>query len=329
MKNTLLLVALFATLVPNLFAQTENTAAVAWERYRHSDLDVSLNLPKMPIVIEQSDLCTEEFKRTSWVYADGAVYAFTIVARIPAKVRPTNCPPNKWIFDQSTIDRRLEEWRHLKGAVETKVRTSDLDAYQFKLDSSIRLLVPDIVHQRMFEMVVTHYPKEAPDVRTFFDSLVFDASSGKEIGNGAAVTLGDPIADGAGTPPEIATAKVAAVSNKNAASIPGAGSGRSDAVKEVVSPDGNPVATPLAIFAKPQARYTDAARNGDEAGSVRLKATLLSNGAVGTVTALSELRFGLTEQAIKAARRIVFLPARVNGVPISKTITIDYAFSIY
>ena len=86
---------------------------------------------------------------------------------------------------------------------------------------------------------------------------------------------------------------------------------------------------PLKILAKPQAKYTDAGRTNNVQGSVRLKVTLLASGAVGSITPVTRLPHGLTEQAIAAARLLKFQPAKVNGVPVSKTITIDYSFTIY
>lgn len=83
------------------------------------------------------------------------------------------------------------------------------------------------------------------------------------------------------------------------------------------------------ITSKPQATYTDAARQNNTEGTVRLKVTLLRNGSVGAVTVINGLPDGLTEQAIAAAREIKFEPKKVNGVPVSTTVTIDYGFDIY
>jgi hypothetical protein len=44
---------------------------------------------------------------------------------------------------------------------------------------------------------------------------------------------------------------------------------------------------------------------------------------------VTELKYGLTEQAINAARRLVFLPKRVNETPVNSVVTIEYTFSIY
>ena len=87
--------------------------------------------------------------------------------------------------------------------------------------------------------------------------------------------------------------------------------------------------TPLKILAKPKALFTDTARTNQTQGTVRLKVTLLASGAVGSITPLNRLPDGLTEQAIAAARQIRFEPAKVNGVAVSKTVTIEYNFSLY
>lgn len=85
--------------------------------------------------------------------------------------------------------------------------------------------------------------------------------------------------------------------------------------------------TPFRILSKPRATYTDAARSNDVEGSVRVKMTLLASGEVGSITPINTLPFGLTEQAIAAARKLKFTPKMINGVPVSVIVTVDYAFS--
>ncbi len=92
----------------------------------------------------------------------------------------------------------------------------------------------------------------------------------------------------------------------------------------------NPASTtPFRILLKPRATYTDAARSNDVEGSVRVKVTLLASGEIGSITPINTLPFGLTEQAIAAARQIRFTPKIVNGIPVSVIVTIDYSFSFY
>ncbi len=89
------------------------------------------------------------------------------------------------------------------------------------------------------------------------------------------------------------------------------------------------VTQPLQILSKPKATYTDAARTNNVQGSVRLKITLLANGSVGSITPVTRLPHGLTEQAIAAARNIRFKPKMINGVAQSVVVTFDYGFNIY
>jgi len=89
------------------------------------------------------------------------------------------------------------------------------------------------------------------------------------------------------------------------------------------------VTTPLKILAKPRASYTDEARAQNVQGTVRLKVTLLASGGIGSITPVTRLPYGLTEQAIAAARQIRFEPKKINGSPQSVTMTFEYNFSIY
>lgn len=94
-------------------------------------------------------------------------------------------------------------------------------------------------------------------------------------------------------------------------------------------PKVKPVTQNYRIIARPKATYTDEARQKNIQGAVRLKITLLASGQIGPITPVTRLPYGLTEQAIAAARRIQFEPKKVNGVPQSIVITYDYTFTIY
>ena len=89
------------------------------------------------------------------------------------------------------------------------------------------------------------------------------------------------------------------------------------------------ITSPLKVLSKPKAQYTDAARTNNVQGTVRLKITLLANGNVGSITPLNSLPYGLTDQAIAAARQIKFEPRKVNGIAQPSIVTFEYGFSIY
>jgi periplasmic protein TonB len=96
-------------------------------------------------------------------------------------------------------------------------------------------------------------------------------------------------------------------------------------------PDPKPVGPTegIKILSKPQPRYTDAARTNNVQGTVTLKVTFSASGQVTGVAPVSGLPYGLTEQAIAAARQIRFEPPKRNGVPYSISKSIQYTFSIY
>ena len=85
----------------------------------------------------------------------------------------------------------------------------------------------------------------------------------------------------------------------------------------------------IKILSKPRASYTDFARTYHISGTITMRITLLASGEIGEVTPVNRLPFGMTGQAIAAAKAITFEPAQKNGVPFTKMITVQYGFTIY
>jgi hypothetical protein len=83
------------------------------------------------------------------------------------------------------------------------------------------------------------------------------------------------------------------------------------------------------ILSKPRASYTDLARTYSISGTVTLRITFLASGEIGAVTPVTRVPFGLTGQAIAAARAITFEPAQKSGYPFTKMMTVQYGFTIY
>lgn len=89
------------------------------------------------------------------------------------------------------------------------------------------------------------------------------------------------------------------------------------------------VTEPFRIISRPKPPYTDAARQNQVTGVVRVRVQFLASGQVGSVSPVSGLPYGLTENAIAAAKAIKFEPAKKNGVPVATTKVIEYSFTIY
>ena len=87
--------------------------------------------------------------------------------------------------------------------------------------------------------------------------------------------------------------------------------------------------TPLKVLSKPKAIYTDEARQNQTQGIVTLRVTFVANGTIGSISPVSGLPNGLTEQSIGAAREIKFVPQIKNGQPQTVTRIVQYSFTLY
>ena len=89
------------------------------------------------------------------------------------------------------------------------------------------------------------------------------------------------------------------------------------------------VTTRARVLSKPEPAYTDAARAHQVSGTVILRAVFASDGTVKHLIVVRGLPDGLTEVSIAAAKRIKFVPATVNGRPVSMWMQLEYNFSFY
>lgn len=87
--------------------------------------------------------------------------------------------------------------------------------------------------------------------------------------------------------------------------------------------------SPLTLLSMPRPAYTDVARFYGVSGFVDLRINFLSSGQIESISRMKKLPFGLTEQAIDAAKRIQFEPAYSKGNPITVTKIVQYTFTIY
>jgi hypothetical protein len=83
---------------------------------------------------------------------------------------------------------------------------------------------------------------------------------------------------------------------------------------------------PLKIFAMPTPIFPDEIREKGTFGVVTLKVRFLAGGVIGKVLVIQGLPDGLTEEAVKAAKGIRFLPARLNGRLVNSVETVEFHF---
>lgn len=158
------------------------------------------------------------------------------------------------------------------------------------------------------------------------DKLSSGLGSGGGIGSGRGTGVGGGIGTGEGN-------------GIGSGSGNGRGNGTGDGTGDGGNrPNGVPPPPPAAkpkvtqamrIVSKPRANYTDAARTNQVQGTVTLRVTFLPSGQIGSISPVNGLPYGLTEQAIAAARSIKFEPQMVNGSPVAVTKQVQYSFTIY
>lgn len=92
---------------------------------------------------------------------------------------------------------------------------------------------------------------------------------------------------------------------------------------------GKQVTTKARILSKPEPAYTEVARSSGVTGVVVLRAVFASDGKVKYIMVVNGLPDGLTEAAMAAARRIKFVPATLEGRPVSMYFQLEYNFNLY
>lgn len=92
---------------------------------------------------------------------------------------------------------------------------------------------------------------------------------------------------------------------------------------------GKEVTAKARVLSKPEPAYTDEARYQGVVGTVVLRCVFTAEGAAKHFLILSGLPYGLTEQSIKVARRIKFVPATKDGRPVSMYVQLEYNFNLY
>ena len=91
---------------------------------------------------------------------------------------------------------------------------------------------------------------------------------------------------------------------------------------------GKEVTQKARILEKPDPHYTPLALKKEIEGIVVLRAVFAFDGQVTHVQVVKGLPYGLTEEAIAAAKGIRFIPALKDGHPVSMYFEIEYNFAL-
>lgn len=92
---------------------------------------------------------------------------------------------------------------------------------------------------------------------------------------------------------------------------------------------GRDVTAKVQLLAKPEPSYTERARQEQIVGRVVLQCVFAADGTVKHILVVQALPNGLTERSIAAAKQIKFIPATLNGTPVSLWMQLEYNFNLY
>lgn len=266
-------------------------ASVKWQRYKVSGKKISLNFPKLPTKVTNTNLCSNIDSETFASYAKGRAYIFSVYSQSETPI-PSFCT-DKTGFNDKSFPAYLTEIgkTYQKNEISDKVNYGGHTIYQFSSGNTNIWLVNDFQNKSWYEFKVVGEIDEVA-LKIFVDSLAINTSETSiEISEGADATIGDE--------------------NYESENVDS---------KETVG---------LMILHKPRARYTDAARQNQVQGTVTLRVIFHASGAISNVIPVTGLPNGLTEEAIKAAKRLVFKPAIVNGKNTTVTKQVQYSFTLY
>ena len=85
---------------------------------------------------------------------------------------------------------------------------------------------------------------------------------------------------------------------------------------------------PLIILRQPDFEFIDVASKNNYSGLVKLKINFLASGKVGDIFVVSDSPTGITKLAIKAAQKIKFLPAEIDGKKVDAIRIVEYALNV-
>lgn len=304
MNKQIILFLLIGLFTISAFSQNDKySAPVKWDKYTVSDKNVSILLPKLPILTKYGDLCLQAEINNYAVYAEDVIYGFNIFSKTENKI-PDFCS-NQENFGEKSLEERIKELKDkIKSDKDKIVFINKKEVIFLKGELFSYWIFNDLENDKWVELWIANSDENNPNVRKFINSLnLNDKIKGIEIDDGADRVLGD-----------FYPGKNETLNSKN--------DGKNTADNQNL--------IPVKFITRTSPIYTDEARSKGIQGSVTLNVTFMANGGIGDIEVISEeLPFGLTEQAIKAAKKIIFLPARKNGVPFSETKRVQYTFTIY
>lgn len=274
----------------------------SWQTVTRNNGDFSVTLPGEWVVQ----------KETKW--DDVRILAAHNDSSFSVSLRKTSSSKIQLKYQQESADKKTKVSFYKVGNAEIGVHTYQGNAFR----AAIYVATP----------------------KGFYSVVGSAASSSDEVLNSVISSirlLGQPVIKDAGVPPpnsrltldadDLKSSKIVidALNRKQVNKI----ELNSKFVKPIEDEDDGLFTRRLLILSKDRPSYTDSARQNQIQGKVKLLILFKADGDIGKISVVSGLPSGLTNEAIRAAERIKFLPAQVGGKLVDAERMVEYSFAIY
>jgi len=333
MKKFFLMFLLTALCSICAFAQPETPKSAEWTTFAPTDEEFSIEVP-IPLNSTKTPILTSPGLRDS----------LGEKGKINESRRYLNSLNGTYLYIFSDYWNNPSQYRYVldfaydSNQLETTQNSGELTTKKFEFFDNM-----DFYHiilivngkNRVYVFQTVSPTKDNPVVERFFSSIKFNQKSLSESSSVSKteknITVTIPTSE---TVPTVAPQVSVKTSGSGAGLGDGSGIGLGGGSQNV-PPNKTSTTTPdkptagVKVLSKPRANYTNFARFYEISGKVTLRVTFSANGTIGAISPVLKLPFGLTEEAIAAARGITFEPAIRNGVAYSVSKPVEYSFTIY
>lgn len=290
-----------------LFASAQDTKVADWKFFAPDNEEFSISLPGSPDILNYD----EKDENSEILYrhvSEGTYYLISSGKDLKS-------------FDEYNLITRLAKENKAKS--ENKIIGSFRgEKLSFTDSENFRQTILTVEGKNRFYIFHTVSEVESDlSVERFFSSLFFD----KTLPAIETTSQKETKVTERQNPPDTKTNKFPTGGGIGI----GTGNGNSISSDAPPAPKTGGQTSKLKILSKPKPPYTDLARYYWIAGEVRLRVVFKADGTVGAISPVTRLPFGLTANAIAAARAMSFEPAMRDGTQHAVASMVIYSFTIY
>ena len=303
MKKTTLILLFITIFSLSVFSQTEDKTN--WEKFAPNAEDFSLELPKLPKQSAKS--VTDKYNSRDYRVASGETFYLI------SSHKNINDSPYKILYDFAA--------KNAVKILSNENERSDGEFVSFYDTEGFYQTILVVKTRRRFYIFHTLTEIENnSDIKRFFDSIKISSDSST---SDFTKEKGEFLSNIQPATQKNNSSQI----SQNLALQNGDSENKSN---EISNQNEQKVETKkYKILFKPRANYTDLASYYRLTGTVTLRVTFLSNGKIGKISVANKLPFGITNEAIKAARSIRFEPESINGIPQTVIVHIVYNYTIF